>query len=470
MNDTIIYYINLKHRIDRNKKIKIILNKYFNNFNYKRIDAINYKDLDYNDLITKKYINKDYKLSTGQLGCIFSHIKTWNKFIESNYKYCIILEDDVIINDNYYNKNFNKIMESLKHINFDILYLGRNNLMYKNFYNGNQINDYIYEPIHPGRGLHSYILSISGAYKMLNFYSIYKNKCKFVNFPLDTMEIIKNLYKLYFKNEIKVLSIYPDQNKIIKNKSNFSQEFLFYPNNTNDSDTRKNYTIGFIIIRHVNDNITNQYWLNCYKNIRKYYNNKIIIIDDNSNKEYITDIELINCNIIDSEYSQCGELLAYYYFHKLKPFDKAIIIHDSVFINKYFDFSKTNDITFLWSFDEKVKYAHREETIKLLDDKYIQYYNSKEWFGCFGLMSIISYDFLKILNEKYNIFSYLNKINKRIDRQCMERIFAIYCQKETHVNVFFKDILEYCPWGLTFEQYQNNKLNHLPFIKIWTGR
>lgn len=468
MDYTIIYYINLSERKDRNNKMLSLLNKYFKN--YKRIDAINYKDLDINDLIRKKYINTDYTLTTGQIACIFSHIKVWEKFISSGYKYCIILEDDVKINEKYYNERFNKIMNTIDDIKFDMLYFGRNNLMYTDFYKGPKINDYIYEPIHPGRGFHSYLLSIDGAQKLSNYYSIYKKGLKFVNFPLDTMEIIKNLYKQQFKNEIKVLSIYPDTTKIIKDKSNFSQEFLFYPNNISDSDTRKNHTIGFIIIRHVNNDITNQYWINCYKHIRKYYDNKIIIIDDNSNKEYITDIKLINTKIINSEYPKSGELLAYYYFYKLKLFDKAIIIHDSVFINKYYDFSKTDDITFLWSFGEKVKYAHRDETIKMIDDKYIKYYNSKDWFGCFGLMSIISHDFVKILHKKYNIFRYLDIINKRVDRQCMERIFAIYCHQETNVNVFFKDILEYCPWGLTFEQYENNKLSHLPFIKVWTGR
>ena len=44
-------------------------------------------------------------------------------------------------------------------------------------------------------------------------------------------------------------------------------------------------SIGFIILRHVNNEVTNQYWLHCYECIRKYYpENKIMIIDDNSNR------------------------------------------------------------------------------------------------------------------------------------------------------------------------------------------
>ena len=46
--------------------------------------------------------------------------------------------------------------------------------------------------------------------------------------------------------------------------------------------------IGFIILRHVNIELTNYYWNYSYDCIRKYYpNNLIMIIDDNSNYEYV---------------------------------------------------------------------------------------------------------------------------------------------------------------------------------------
>jgi hypothetical protein len=39
--------------------------------------------------------------------------------------------------------------------------------------------------------------------------------------------------------------------------------------------------IGFIILRHVNNETTNYYWQDCYNHIRKYYpENIIMIIDD----------------------------------------------------------------------------------------------------------------------------------------------------------------------------------------------
>ena len=48
-------------------------------------------------------------------------------------------------------------------------------------------------------------------------------------------------------------------------------------------------TIGFIILRHVNSETTNLYWQLSYDNVRQFYpENDIIIIDDNSNYQYVS--------------------------------------------------------------------------------------------------------------------------------------------------------------------------------------
>ena len=71
--------------------------------------------------------------------------------------------------------------------------------------------------------------------------------------------------------------------------------------------------IGFIILRHVNNETTNKYWLHCYNCIREHYpENSILIIDDNSNYNFITNEQLYKTNIINSEYPGRGELLTYY--------------------------------------------------------------------------------------------------------------------------------------------------------------
>ena len=91
--------------------------------------------------------------------------------------------------------------------------------------------------------------------------------------------------------------------------------------------------IGFIILRHVSNNITNEYWKECYSCIKRFYpKNRILIIDDNSDYAYVTDDPLDNTMIIRSEYTKRGEYLPYYYYLKTNFCETAVILHDSVFI------------------------------------------------------------------------------------------------------------------------------------------
>ena len=80
------------------------------------------------------------------------------------------------------------------------------------------------------------------------------------------------------------------------------------------------------------------------KLIRSFYPfSKIIIIDDNSNYDFVkADVEYKNVEFIQSEYPGKGELLPYIYYARHKWFERAVIIHDSVFIHKRIPFGKIN--------------------------------------------------------------------------------------------------------------------------------
>ena len=82
-------------------------------------------------------------------------------------------------------------------------------------------------------------------------------------------------------------------------------------------------TFGFIIIRHVNSEKTNRYWNHNVKLLRTLYPlKKIVIIDDNSNYNFVkSDFEYKNLQIIQSEFPGRGELLPYYYYLKYKFFE-----------------------------------------------------------------------------------------------------------------------------------------------------
>jgi hypothetical protein len=244
-------------------------------------------------------------------------------------------------------------------------------------------------------------------------------------------------------------------------------------------------TIGFIIIRHVNNKITDYYWKECYTCIRKFYNELILIIDDSSNKKYLKEnIILENCTVIyDTEHKNSAELLPYYYFYKLKPFDTAIILHDSVFIQariKFDDLVPNENVRFLWSFkhtfDDEIYSWIRELCEKMPhSDELIKLYHEKDlWHGCFGVMSVIKWKHLNDLNNKFQIFTkLLPEIKTRKNRHALERLFALICysnKSDKSDKSYFGDIHEYIRWGVTFTDYLTKYIGTYPIIKVWTER
>ena len=227
---------------------------------------------------------------------------------------------------------------------------------------------------------------------------------------------------------------------------------------------------GFIILRHVNNKLTNQYWIKSVQCIRQFYpENNIVIIDDNSDASFLTDEPLHNTSVIYTKYPKRGELLPYLYYLHNKLFDVAVILHDSVFINSKLDLSVEN-YKFLWNFPA---HPHNEDyEIKLLtlfnDVQLTKYYKQKQWKGCFGGMSIITHDYLKHVNEKYAMIKLMNGINNRESRCCFERVLAILLQMECKEQTLLGSIYDYCPWGIPFHEI--HKYNYLPIIKCWTGR
>jgi hypothetical protein len=231
---------------------------------------------------------------------------------------------------------------------------------------------------------------------------------------------------------------------------------------------------GFIILRHVNNELTNKYWINCVKSIRLYYpENNIIIIDDNSDYKYITYEPLYKTTIINSEYPKRGELLPYYYYLHNKMFEIAVIIHDSIIINKYIDFSYINveKYKFLWEFEHDWDQIEDEtRMINVFNDLELKtFYENKDlWKGCFGCMTIIRHDYLIYINNKYDISKLLYYVLDKYNRQSFERVIACLLQKEGKKEVLLGNIHKYCNWGIPFNEI--DKCKNLPVIKYWTGR
>ena len=214
---------------------------------------------------------------------------------------------------------------------------------------------------------------------------------------------------------------------------------------------------GFIITRHVNSEETNNVWKVCLKEIRKNYpTEKVVIIDDNSNYDFVTesDVNLNNCEVINSEFKKRGELLAYYYYYKHQWFEKAVYIHDSVFLHKPLPIQQVKNVKFLWYFNPG-EYDNTETIKRILDqfgnDEVKKCFEEKRYKGCWGVMSVIEHRFLKYIFEKYNMFTLLDFVQNRDDRIAIERIFGIICVLEEPSLMDHPSILGH------FGQNKNNR-------------
>lgn len=252
-------------------------------------------------------------------------------------------------------------------------------------------------------------------------------------------------------------------------------------------------SFGFIITRHVNSEKTNKYWnqsVKCLKTI--YPMKKIVIIDDNSNYNFVkADFEYKNVEIIQSEFKGRGELLPYYYYLKNKFFDNAVIIHDSVFFHKRVNFEKLLGIKVLplWFFYPDKENVYNTLRISntlsnsfpiqqkiTLNDSLISLPHLK-WYGCFGVQSFIQHDFLIYLENKYRLTNMISAVRCRDDRCSLERIFGCIFFSENKDIIgrksVFGDIMKYQKWGYSYEQYERDFKNRRlskAIVKVWTGR
>lgn len=248
-----------------------------------------------------------------------------------------------------------------------------------------------------------------------------------------------------------------------------------------------NYII--FIIRKIIDNNTSKYWRLNYEKIRKYYKSiKIVIIDDNSNKEYIKYDDIKDIEYIYTEHHNVGELLPYYYYFKNNRERKyALIIHDSLFLEgEIHKCIKEKDFTSLWHFlPETEIQTNRINIEKILQnnkdkDLLMNTFNSGDWRGIFGCMSIISHNLLITMNNSFDIFnSLISKIKDRNDRKAFERILSLYlrCMNIDTSSSLLGNIHHWCKlhygvfWDIELYEYNKSTAkDECLLTKIWTGR
>jgi hypothetical protein len=244
----------------------------------------------------------------------------------------------------------------------------------------------------------------------------------------------------------------------------------------------------FVILRHLRTAKDNDLWISSYNSIRRFYKNKIIIIDDNSQVNTLNG-RLYETEIIQSEFPGAGEILPYYYFLENNWSDTMIFLHDSMFLNRPLrEDELDHSVRFHWyftsnGFDDQRKIG---SYLSLLSNnkELVEFYQNpmSNWKGCSGGATIIDYDTVLSLETKYRLFSSLTMaIKKRKDREAFERILGIVVFYEGLVNEQtssnFGDILRY-PGAFESENNNPETASHIvnqrgyntAILKVWRGR
>jgi GR25 family glycosyltransferase involved in LPS biosynthesis len=171
-----IYYINLKE--DRAKKTYFLsqIKNSIINTKCEKFNAISGKSIDIrlvedhiltdigrNDILAEEQKRYGISLTYGSLGCALSHyilLKECKKYNKS----FLILEDDIIINSDF-DQDLLSIISEIKNIEYDICYLGYNEIP---GFNKKVINNVISKPTGLITGTYGMIISSTGASNILD--------------------------------------------------------------------------------------------------------------------------------------------------------------------------------------------------------------------------------------------------------------------------------------------------------------
>ena len=251
--------------------------------------------------------------------------------------------------------------------------------------------------------------------------------------------------------------------------------------------------LGFVILRHVTSKITDLYWKESYHAIRRWYPTEpILIVDDSSKKEWLReDIVLTNCTVIyDTEHGGCAELLPYYYAHRLRPAQRVVVLHDSVFVHRPLaigSWQEDTGIQFLWSIPHCHDGPIQREIHELIDAlpegdrehvRSMYTHTKADWTGAFGVMSVVDVGWLDKVEKRFGgLFERWFPVLKNREYRCaLERVFgliAYYHGRREVLPPLFGLIMESIPWGTTFSQYlldyETYRETH-PMMKVWSGR
>ena len=127
-----IFVINLKRCVKKKEKMKLRLR----GMNFSVVEGVDGRNLNIEKIKNKNnMILKEWKdpwsgrnITWGEVGCTLSHCSIYEKCLNENIETAVILEDDVLLKDNFKVKLEETIKEIEKYNNWDLCYLGRKSM------------------------------------------------------------------------------------------------------------------------------------------------------------------------------------------------------------------------------------------------------------------------------------------------------------------------------------------------------
>jgi GR25 family glycosyltransferase involved in LPS biosynthesis len=221
---SIIFYINLDRRCDRDNNVRSELNKHNLLSITERIRAVDGSQLNLNtishNIITEQGItdakHKNMKpgisMTLGAIGCAMSHRFAWMRInTDPLINSALILEDDIQLDDQF-NQKLAHIQNYAKHRNFDydVLFIGYHPATLK-YIDKSYVNE-MFVKSSQIYGLFGYIVTKKGAEKLLRVFPV-------------TEQIDTELYKSMHKLNINVLLVKPDMRIVTSEPSEIATRY-----------------------------------------------------------------------------------------------------------------------------------------------------------------------------------------------------------------------------------------------------
>ena len=231
--------------------------------------------------------------------------------------------------------------------------------------------------------------------------------------------------------------------------------------------------LGFVILRHVDTARADSYWKLCYDSVRRLYADEpILIVDDNSDPALVTPHATTGTTFVQSEYPGRGELLPFIYYLRHKISDRAVFLHDTVFIQSAVPFCEGYLYQHLWAAGHHPDdHAGEVRMLGVLKNPPLALHAKKtRWHACFGAMVVIKHEMLCSVDKAYTLANLAGAVLTRDDRRVFTRVVACLLRTlyDTTPPPVYGNIQDYCPPQRQFEDRAT--LHHLPAVKVWGGR